>query len=734
MQNKRLPLYVLIGAAVGVLIGLGSPAFAAFIAPIGSIYVRLMEVVVLPYIISSLILGLGQLKPENALRLARKSWTIYLALWGATFLVLVCAASTVPLVDQGVAVSFSDGPVNDASSQTSLVDLLVPNNLFQALSDNYLPSIVLAGLIFGVAVQSSEKPNALLNGLSVIRLACVRIWNWIIFVAPIGACALFASTISTMDPQGYAAMSIYIVVVTLSALLLGLWILPMMLSAFLPMRYGEILSALKDAFLIAIVTSLSVAALPMIQTAARKIAEKYSPSERAEQQKDVIEASLSISYPLAQIGNFFVMVFILYASYYYFVPMSGWRLVELPLVTLLSGFGSPTSSIGAVTFMADWLQMPPGTTNLYVEAMVITRYAQVLASVSGFAFVTIFVTFAFYGQIQFNARRFTLTAIVSLVCLGAIWSLGRWGGTHIQLQSETNYLVMGLPSELQAFSDENLASTLRSVSTDESRGSEDRASGASASDGRDDVDSGILDRIQSNGVLRVGVNPNVMPFAYENREGRIVGYDIEMMYRFAQSMNVKLDLVPYSWQSLADDLKQRRFDVAVGGIYVTDERLKTLTISNPYYENPLALIVHSDRVNDFASREDINDMENLTIAVFDDPVLLPQARRSFPSATIKVLKNYDDLSTQQDVDAAIWTFEQARSWAISHDGYSAVVPRDIASRFLFAYLMPPNAPGLSEYLNYWMGVQQENGVLSDMAKRWIDPAAKDTTVSPVRFP
>lgn len=704
---------MLLGAVVGVLVGLFIPLLAAIVAPVGDIYVRLMEVVVLPYLISSLILGLGQLAPETARKLFRKSWAIYLALWAMTFTVLMFAALTVPLVRQAAVIDFSSALTAPANPGSSLIDLLVPDNLFQALSNNYIPSIVLMGLIFGIAVQQSKKPTELLDMLSVVRQACIRIWEWVVLLAPIGVCALLANSISSMNPEGFAAMSIYIVVVILCALLLSLWILPMMLTAFLPMKYWELMSELKDAFLIAVVTSLSVASLPMIQRATQNMAEKYCESEKEAEQKEIIQTTLSVSYPLAQIGNFFILAFLLYASFYFFIPLTGWHLIELPIVTLLSGIGSPTSSIGAVTFMANWLNMPSETTNLYVETMAITRYVQVLASVSGFAFVTILVTFAFYGRIRFDVTRFVITIAVAAFGLSAILSLGRLGGTHIQLHSLRNYMEMSLPVEVQALSDENLVSRL-------ARADSGMAEVPSTGEAVD-----VLGRIQSKGVLRVGINPNVMPFTYRNNEERLVGYDVEMMYRFAQSMSVGIVFVPYDWQSLINNLSNHDFDIAIGGIYITNDRLETVTVSDPYYENPLALIVRTDQINDFASREEINAIEGLTIAVFDDPVLIPTARRSFPSATIKVLPNYDNLEKEEDVDAAIWTLEQARAWAISHEGYSTAVPRDIATRFLFAYLMPPDAPGLSDYLNYWMRLQKDNGVLADMTKRWIDPAATD---------
>ena len=234
LRVTKLPIYVLIGGLAGILIGLLSPFISVVIAPVGDIYVRLMEVVVLPYLISSLILGLGTLAPQTASNLFKKSWRIYLTLWGATFAVLLVAASTVPLILKPPVVNYSSTQAAQPGSGSSLIDLLVPDNIFEALSNNYIPSIVLMGIIFGIALQHIEKRKDLLDVLSVVQHTCVRIWNGVVFLAPIGVCALFADTINTMDPSGYAAMSIYIVVVVLSALLLGLWILPMMLTAFLP--------------------------------------------------------------------------------------------------------------------------------------------------------------------------------------------------------------------------------------------------------------------------------------------------------------------------------------------------------------------------------------------------------------------------------------------------------------------------------------------------------------------
>ena len=55
----RLPLWVLIGAGLGILVGVFFGDDATILRPIGTTYVKLMQVVVFPYIICSLLHGLG---------------------------------------------------------------------------------------------------------------------------------------------------------------------------------------------------------------------------------------------------------------------------------------------------------------------------------------------------------------------------------------------------------------------------------------------------------------------------------------------------------------------------------------------------------------------------------------------------------------------------------------------------------------------------------------------------
>jgi len=87
---------------------------------------------------------------------------------------------------------------------------------------------------------------------------------------------------------------------------------------------------------------------------------------------------LSLSYVFAQLGNYFVYLLILYASYVAAVPLRLAEKIMLPVMTLLSCLGSPSATYDSVIFLSKWLHLPASVFDLYVETSAITRFAQLL--------------------------------------------------------------------------------------------------------------------------------------------------------------------------------------------------------------------------------------------------------------------------------------------------------------------------------------------------------------------
>ena len=182
--------------------------------------------------------------------------------------------------------------------------------------------------------------------------------------------------------------------------------LPLAVTALAPTSYRALIDELRPGLVLALVTTLPVVSLPFVQKAAAVVATGAGCPE-GEETDDVIKASVSLAYVLAQVGNHFCLLLLFYAAYRAGHPIALGQELLLPLLTMLSCVGTPSTTIGAVEFFASWLHLPTDTTALWIATSAVTRYGQVMLSVSAFGFIASAVPLIYWGKWRFapDARR-----------------------------------------------------------------------------------------------------------------------------------------------------------------------------------------------------------------------------------------------------------------------------------------------------------------------------------------
>lgn len=112
-------------------------------------------------------------------------------------------------------------------------------------------------------------------------------------------------------------------------------------------------------------------------------------------------------------------------------------------------------------------------------------------------------------------------------------------------------------------------------------------------------------------VLRVGVSPDFSPFEFKDEQGKMVGFDVELMEALAKQMNRKLEFQDMAWDGLIPGVLAGNTDAVVSAISMTPERSETVLFTDPYYQSGLIVLVKSD--ND--SITSIEDLKGKKIAV-----------------------------------------------------------------------------------------------------------------------
>jgi proton glutamate symport protein len=699
MKTPSLAVLVLIGGVLGILAGIFFGEYCRVLSPFGSVYIMLLQSVVFPYILCSLIHGLGSLEPATAVRLFKRGGIFYFFAWTVTLISAWILTQAIP--PPGAPALINGAAHEDSASK--LLTMFLPANVFVALTHNYIPAVVVFSVLFGIALQAFPRKTSILDTLDAIRAASTKIWGWVVKLAPVAVFALFAELSGTISFARVERLIVYLLLFIGGTLLAAFWMLPAIMGALTPYSPRRILAEIKDGLILAAITSLPVSAVPAIAEAVQKLAAEDGVDDP--NRDEVVKTTLSVSYPLGQLGNLYAYLFILFAISLYKTSVTWLDHLLLPLFTLFSTFGTPVSTVDAVQFIGSWLQLPSSSTSLYVEAMTLTRYPQVIASAVGLTFLTMLITFSFFGKLRVQPKRLLLALVLPALAFALI----AFGAFRLELLLNPRATLPYDSFTLHPSITEGVDATVYRV-----------ASRVPESDRDAGVHETTLERIQRTGTLRVGYHEAVIPFSYFNDQKQLVGFDIAVAYELARSLNVKLVFIPFEWNALNDDLEANRFDIAMSGIYVTADRIRTVSASVPYFRSNLALIVPSEKATEFLSRAQIDAKKDLRIVTFQSRVLGSLVHKFLPSAKISTVPDYNDLARVKSFDAALWTEEQAVALARTSDDLTAVLPADFGGPILFAYLMPPNSPDLLRYVNYWLTLEDTQNSTERLTDYWLE--------------
>ena len=122
------------------------------------------------------------------------------------------------------------------------------------------------------------------------------------------------------------------------------------------------------------------------------------------------------------------------------------------------------------------------------------------------------------------------------------------------------------------------------------------------------VQQPTVQRITERGKLLVGTTGDYRPLSYKESNGDYWGFGIEMAEKIAERLGVGIEYVQTSWPTLTADVQAepQTFDLAIGGITITDTRKETMLMSDGYLKNGKTILCCITDVNHYHSLADIN--------------------------------------------------------------------------------------------------------------------------------
>ena len=234
------------------------------------------------------------------------------------------------------------------------------------------------------------------------------------------------------------------------------------------------------------------------------------------------------------------------------------------------------------------------------------------------------------------------------------------------------------------------------------------------------VPANKLDEILARGVLRVGSTGDYKPFSYRTANGGFIGLDIALAADLANSLGVKLQVVPTTWGALMSDLGGDRFDLAIGGVSVSLERQKKAFFSIPYLRDGKTPIARCDDAHKYQSLADI-DRPEVRLVVNPGGTNERFARAHAPHATLTVFPDnvtiFDRLVTGES-DVMITDAIEARLQQRLHPRLCAIHP-DAPFDFSEKAVLLPRDAVLKAYVDQWLHQALETGAFARANEQWL---------------
>ncbi len=109
-------------------------------------------------------------------------------------------------------------------------------------------------------------------------------------------------------------------------------------------------------------------------------------------------------------------------------------------------------------------------------------------------------------------------------------------------------------------------------------------------------------------ILRVGAEPSYAPFEFmDENTKQLTGFDIELIDAIAKAQGYTIEVNSMTFDALIPALLSNTIDAALSAMTITEERLKRVSFSEPYYDSGLTILIRKDSADKIKSVEDLKN-------------------------------------------------------------------------------------------------------------------------------
>jgi len=269
MKHIKLHWQILIAMGLGIIFGLLFSKQAVYVQPLGDIFMRLLKMVIIPLIFSSITFGVAGLDTKSLGRLGLKTFGYYAL---TSFIAIVIGLSLTNLILPGAGVVlpgntevFDISNLKTPDSLGGIIYRMIPTNPVSAAANGDVLALIFFSIMFGLGITLLEdkRKAPLLKFFDSFFHAMMKITHSIILLAPIGVFGLISKAVANTGFELFKAIGMYMITIAVGLSLYILIVLPLIFFIFTRINPLHHYKAMANAMAMAFSTSSSGATLPV---------------------------------------------------------------------------------------------------------------------------------------------------------------------------------------------------------------------------------------------------------------------------------------------------------------------------------------------------------------------------------------------------------------------------------------------------------------------------------------
>jgi polar amino acid transport system substrate-binding protein len=234
-----------------------------------------------------------------------------------------------------------------------------------------------------------------------------------------------------------------------------------------------------------------------------------------------------------------------------------------------------------------------------------------------------------------------------------------------------------------------------------------------------------IQRILKSGELRAGTSADSPPLTMRDRDGQLIGLEVELVQALATNMNVKLRLVQIPFADLIPALERGEIDLAFAGMTITPERNARVAFAGPYFVSGNTLLA---RKRELAETQDLAQLDDpkLSFAALDGSTSVSFVRAHLPKAKLVTVRDNDagvKALLAGEVDGLISDLEVCTIARLRHPETQLYLRYAPFTSEPLGIALPPDSMLFLNLVTNYLKTLEETGTLAELKAKWLGDSA-----------